>query len=120
MIAAILVFVAIATFPGNVRMIFDFTKGSWAVWYCKERERLKAVHMRLLLAGVKWPSKNRTETPIVEMSDGHLENCIAMIKRSMETDKRVWRIEMLPFLEDERAYRKMMGITTPRDPERGT
>ena len=69
-------------------------------------------------AKISWVSPKGEETPVTEMDDRHLRNCIALINRKLkdnESEKvseKFWRqwAEMLPILLAEQRRRKENGI----------
>lgn len=52
-----------------------------------------------------WVCKDGTEIPLSEMTTSHLNNCVAMIKRSVKFNK-TWRVDALPYLYEELSKRK--------------
>lgn len=68
---------------------------------------------------IVWVSPQGLETPVAEMSDRHLRNSIALIRRKLhespdmaEVSERFWSYwaEMLPILLAEQRRRKENGI----------
>lgn len=69
-------------------------------------------------AEISWVDPKGLETPVTEMSDRHLRNCIALINRRLReveydrVSEKFWRqwAEMLPILLAEQRRRKENGI----------
>lgn len=56
-----------------------------------------------------WECKDGTIIAIEDMKTSHIKNCIAMIEKSIKTNKP-WRIEYLNSLKAELASRKELNI----------
>lgn len=69
-------------------------------------------------AEISWVDPKGLETPVTEMSDRHLRNCIALINRKLKeveydrVSEKIWRqwAEMMPVLLAEQRRRKENGI----------
>lgn len=56
-----------------------------------------------------WECKDGTLIPICEMTENHINNCIAMIKRSIRNNEP-WRVSYLDILKNELYNRKTRKI----------
>lgn len=56
-----------------------------------------------------WQCKDGTLIPISEMAETHINNCIAMIKRSIRNNEP-WRVSYLNILKNELYNRKTKSL----------
>lgn len=60
-------------------------------------------------AKMVWREQSGLLTPIAQMSDHHLMCAIRMVQESIR-EQKFWRSAHLPYLKEERAYRRALTI----------
>lgn len=66
--------------------------------------KIKAIKSKMV-----WREQSGLLTPIAQMSDHHLMCAIRMVQESIR-EQKFWRSAYLPYLKEERAYRRALTI----------
>lgn len=77
-------------------------KPKYAMTYGDEVDKIKTTKSKMV-----WREQSGLLTPIPQMSDHHLMCSIRMVQESIR-EKKFWRSAYLPYLYEERAYRRAL------------